>query len=406
MLRTLLALLSFAAAAPAQDPATDCAAALLRGDAAGAARAAAVPASLAARARLQAALLPLEPRPAAMLAVAQAFPGDPEADEALLAGAAAVLLVLGRHEVLPELAQWTDVANEGLRYAPHTSALEPVVLGLRDAVAARLRQGGDPVRMQHAQRLLDIACVSRFGLWPARVARDAVWERPPGLEEDLQLCALPCAPGGVAWTQLTTLGAPAWQTTMPQAGAMQLPPLPPGSWLLEARSTASPWRGVRVVEVSDLDGWALAAGDAMVLAAFDHTGPVATRWQLRATTGEVARGDPGAAPAVEHRHHGVDAEPGIVLQPAEHARHPGAAAKTTDIQLQETHSLIILICLRSQRLCGRSTRSCARSSAAVCNRLSSTEFTRVRPGTAMRMATTVTVTTPSVPCTRLPWSNP
>ena len=48
---------------------------------------------------------------------------------------------------------------------------------------------------------------------------------------------------------------------------------------------------------------------------------------------------PRAPAAVEHRHDGVDVQPGIVLQAAENARHPGAAAKAPDIQLAKTHAL-------------------------------------------------------------------
>ncbi len=109
MTPTLLALLSLGSLAIAQDPAADVAVALLRRDTGAAARAAGTVISAAARARLQAALQPSEHRPAAMLAVAQAFPNDIEGDRALLAGAAAVLLELSRDEALPGLAAWGEI---------------------------------------------------------------------------------------------------------------------------------------------------------------------------------------------------------------------------------------------------------------------------------------------------------
>jgi hypothetical protein len=296
MTRTLLALFFLCSFAVAQDPAADVAAALLHKDAAAAARVAGTVTSPAARARLQAALLPSEQRPAAMLAVAQAFPNDLEADQALLAGAAAVLLELLRDEALPGLAMWCEV--EGDRPSFHADSLRPVVLGLRDAVATRVEAGGDQTTLHEAQRLLDLACVSRFGLWPARVAVGASWERPAGLAEALQLRAMPCGPGHVRWDQLDALGSPGWSGVMPVAGPFALPSLPAGHWLLEARSALSPWRGVRVVEVSDLEVVALENDGLLVLGAFDPQGPAAAHWQFREDGAELQRGELGAAPVL------------------------------------------------------------------------------------------------------------
>src|SRR5262249_41353200 len=148
----LLSLLPFASAI-AQDQATQCAEAILRKDAAAAARAAAQATAPASRARLQAALLPKEQRPAAMLAVARFFPDDAEADQAILAGSAAILVLFGRGSVVPGLEAWTDSEDES-RYAVATEPLAPVILGLRDAAAARKAKGGDRAVLQQAERLL------------------------------------------------------------------------------------------------------------------------------------------------------------------------------------------------------------------------------------------------------------
>lgn len=295
LFRGLSSLFSLAVVTAAQDPAADCAVALLRKDHAAAAHAAAAATAPASRARLQAAMLKLEDRPAAMLAVAQAFPADGEADHALLAGAAAIVQILQRTEAVRGLDAWTDLAGEGSEYAFDTAVLAPMVLAMRSVLSAR-KQAGDAALLREAERLLELATVSRFGLWPAQVARDAAWERPQGLAEDLHLRLLPCAPGEVTWDRIEALAAPAWQGMWSNTGEVKLPPMPPGNWLLEARSAARPWRGVRVVEVSDVDTVALAAGGVMVLAAFDRSGPIAAEWQLRAGSAERARGTIGKAP--------------------------------------------------------------------------------------------------------------
>src|SRR5262249_17772764 len=45
----------------------------------------------------------------------------------------------------------------------------------------------------------------------------------------------------------------------------------------------------------------------------------------------------------EHRDDGVDAEPRIRFQPAQQARKTGAAAETTDVQLAQLHSRLIVV---------------------------------------------------------------
>jgi hypothetical protein len=293
-MKTLLASSWLAAFAIAQDPAADVATALLRRDAAAAASAAASAATPALRARLQAALLPASERAAAMLAVARAFPADPEADRALVAGAAAVLAGCRREQAVPELDVWNAVTDDDDFDA---DGLAPVVLGLREVVAARRTAGGDAALLQDAEAMLSLACVSRFGLWPARVPVGSTWQRPAQLAEPLQLRLLPCGPGYLPWHELDSLGAPLWTATLPVAGPFELPQMPPGDWLLEVTSTKSPWRGVRRVLVSDLEAVALSQDGHLAIAAFDARGPTAARWELWRGGSASERGELGAAPA-------------------------------------------------------------------------------------------------------------
>ena len=44
-----------------------------------------------------------------------------------------------------------------------------------------------------------------------------------------------------------------------------------------------------------------------------------------------------AAPAVEHRDDGVDAQPGIALQAAKETRQAGAAAEAADVEIPQLH---------------------------------------------------------------------
>ena len=295
MRRTLLVLFSTCAIATGQDPAADVAVALLRKDPAAAARAAANAPTPALRARLQAALLPASERAPAMLAVACAFPADAEADRALVAGAAAVLVGGNRDGAVPELSVWTEV--EGSRDSdPYSMA--PVVIGLREALAARRAAGGDPALLQEAERLLSLACVTRFGLWPVRVPVGATLQRPPELREPLQLRLLPCEPGGLPWAKVDTLAGAVWSATLPVTGPVDLPAVPAGDWLLEARSPNTPWRGVRRVLASDLEAVALEQDGWLALAAFDPRGGAAAQWELWQDGAAVERGELGPGPAL------------------------------------------------------------------------------------------------------------
>jgi hypothetical protein len=297
MRATLAALFAVApfASARAQDPADEVALALLRREPAAAARAAARAEAPALRARLMAALQPQGERPAAMLAVARAFPADPEADRALVAGAAALLASAWRPDAVPELAAWAEIENDIGR---DPEPLAPIVQGLGDAVAARRAVGGDPALLQEAERLLSLARVTRYGLWPVRVPAGAPWQRPAGQREPLELRLIPCEPGHLPWTKLDLLGAPAWTATLPVTGPVALPAIPVGDWLLEARSTTSPWRGVRRVLASDLEPVVLAQDGCLALAAFDPRGAAAATWEWWWNDTAVEHGELGTAPAL------------------------------------------------------------------------------------------------------------
>ncbi|MBL8733654.1 MAG: hypothetical protein JNN13_14885 [Planctomycetes bacterium] len=287
-MRSLLAVPVLAVASFAQDPADDVLSALLRDQPAAAARAAANAATPALRARLQAALRPAPARAAAMLAVAQAFPADAEADRALVAGAAAALAAANRQPAVPELAAWSPIDDDRDTDA---EAMAPVVLGLTAAVAARRRAGGDAQLLQEAERLLGLARVTRFGLSPVRVPTTAAWQRPPELQEALDLRLVPCAPGRLPWPELDALGAPLWTATLPATGPFALPALPAGDWLLAAQSTTTTWRGVRRVLVSDLEAIGLEQEGWLALATFVGSDPVPATWSWQQQGAPIASGE-------------------------------------------------------------------------------------------------------------------
>lgn len=295
----LLVLLSWMPTQAAQTEAQDLTVAVVRGELEEAARQVALATNPAERARLLAALEPVPERAAAMLAVARAFAADPEADRALVAGAAAALAGAGagRVEASPELAAWMEFEEFG-DWDPQ--ALAPVVLGLHEAVAARRVAGGDAQLLEEAERLLALASVSRFGLAPVHVPVDAPWERLREVREPLRLSLFPCEPGPLAWRDLDALGPATWSTTLSTPDVSRLAPLPAGDWLLEARSTITPWRGVRRVLVSDLQALALTQDGWIALAAFDRDGPATAQWELRRSAARVLRGELEARPALVH----------------------------------------------------------------------------------------------------------
>lgn len=283
----------------AQDPAEECTQTLLRRDFDAAARAVARVELPAARARLQAALLPLAQRPAAMLAVASLHRGEAEADAALLAGAAAALLLMDRDAAVPELAEWTSIEDRDERSeSTEVEALAPVVRALAELAAERAAAAPASATLQQAQRLLRLATVSRFGLWPARVSVDAPIALPRELAQPLWLRAYRCPLGRLDWHQVDRLGAPAWECELRGDGTAALPVLARGSWLLELSSADGPWRGLRVVEASELDVIGLVDDGVLVLAPVDPGGPTPASWELWAAGARLAQGAVRGAPAV------------------------------------------------------------------------------------------------------------
>lgn len=285
--------IGLASSQPPQGVADDVTLALLRGDTTRAAERAAQAQSPAARARLLAALLPAPQRAAGLLAVVQAFPDDAEADRALVAGAAAALAGARRSpwDATPELAAW-DSFEDDHEYDPES--LAPTVVGLLDALAARRAAGGDKELLDEAERLLSLARITRFGLWPVRVPLEAPWEKLRELREPLLISLTPCAPGPLEWRQVDTLGAPTWSATL--TSTLELPTLPAGDWLLEARSTTTPWRGVRRVLVSDLDALALTQDGWTALAAFGPRGAGNTKWEFQRHGELIEQGELSAQP--------------------------------------------------------------------------------------------------------------
>jgi hypothetical protein len=104
----------------------------------------------------------------------------------------------------------------------------------------------------------------------------------------------PCAPGPLEWSQVDTLGAPTWSATL--TSALELPALPAGDWLLEARSTKSPWRGVRRVLVSDLEALALTQDGWTAFAAFGPGGAENAKWELERDGEPIERGELSGQP--------------------------------------------------------------------------------------------------------------
>lgn len=268
-----------AAPDPAQDPAFAALLARLAQRPADVGRAVTAVPSPAARARLQAAFGPLRLRPLAMLAVARAFPDDPEADLALLAAAAALLVHQGRGDAVPELAQWSDEIDDEPAYAAARQvALLPTVVAVRREIDARRAAGGDAAVLDEAAALLAIASVSRGGGAAVQLRRDAVFQAPADLGEPIELAfhprVLPAFDGDwrrghrLGWHELRTLGEPLQRTLLTPRRAVATAPVPPGDYLLAVRSQATPWWGVVPIEVSDLEALAVLEDEAVAVAAW------------------------------------------------------------------------------------------------------------------------------------------
>lgn len=290
-----IAVLANVSLANAQSPADPCAQSLLRGDLAAAHAAAASADDPALRARLEAALIEPGARAQALLAVAQTFADSPEADRALLAGAAALAMRQSRGEVVPELAAWLEREGD---YDDETEPAVPVLVpAFARAIAARRAADGDAARLDEAQRLLDIARIARASLDPSRVAPGASWPLPER-RENLQLRAWRWAPGPVAWPDLLALGEPTLTRDLPRAATTAIPGLPMGNWLVELTSSATSWRSLSMLEVAAIEAIALCDGERMVVAAHRNGRPLANgRWSPDAPTFTLG-GELGDAPTL------------------------------------------------------------------------------------------------------------
>jgi hypothetical protein len=256
--------------------------------------------SAAARARLQAAMGPTEQRAMAMFAVARAFPGDPEADLALLAAATALLQHEGRGDAVPELAAWVDEIGERPWFHDRArGALLPVLLGIRGEIAARRARGGDAKVLDEATALLTIASVSRTSE-PVWLRREARFPVPADLREPIELAWHPRAFAAfqgwghgsdrLEWSELRALAEPVQRAGLEPGKPAPTEVVPYGHYLLAVRSQATPWWGVVPVEVSDLEAFAMIEDQALVLATWAEGRAIGARYEL-ATGDAVERGE-------------------------------------------------------------------------------------------------------------------
>ncbi len=267
MLRALCPLF-LATVVVCQDAAERCAQALLRGDAEAAAQAATSAVDPAERARLLAALSPPSRRPAAMLAVAARFADSAQADLAILAGAAAVLALRDRGRAVPELQTWYGMEDADDDHDLQVPA--PVIEGLWRQFDQRRAAGGDLAVLAEAEQLLQRCSVSRFGFEPVRVSPEATWSLPERHEE-LLLRAWRRQPGRSGWHELAGRGPADRELSLPSDDRTPIAALPAGDWLVELASTTTRWRGLRAVEVSDLDVVALFDGTRIAFGAWRGT---------------------------------------------------------------------------------------------------------------------------------------
>lgn len=284
---------------PASDPAYDALLSRLTDRTAAMAETIAQIPSPAARARLQAATGASDQRAMAMLAVARAFPADPEADLALLAAAAALLHQEGRGDAVPELELWVDeVGERSWNHGRARGALLPVLLGIRSEIDARRARGGDAKVLDEAAALLAIASVSRTSE-PVWVRRDAPFAPPSDLRESIELAWHPRAmedlgswsdDGRLSWNELLTLAEPVQRAVLEPGKSTPAQPVPYGHYLLAVRSKAAPWWGTAPIEVSDLEALAVLEDQALVLATFSEGGAATARYEL-GTPDHVLRGD-------------------------------------------------------------------------------------------------------------------
>ncbi|MBK8978450.1 MAG: hypothetical protein IPM29_21320 [Planctomycetes bacterium] len=290
-------------------------------------------ADAALRARLQAAASSAHVRARALLEVARAFPDSPEADAAIRAGAAALLVSLGRSDALPELAALLggEVGFAGLE---EPTASEPALLvdGLGAALHARAaRDDADRAVLAEAAELLALARVTRLLPAPARFASDAHLAVPVARAEDLLLHAIAAPPGELSWRDVGRLPRPLRTVWLPADRAEpELPALPPGRYVLALESPRTGWRSMRPVEVSDLDVVALCSGEQVAVLALRGRRPVEVSAVLRAGRDEVRFGQIDGVGVLSGR-----PDRALELDLADAAGHPA----TLDLPVPYTPSL-------------------------------------------------------------------
>jgi hypothetical protein len=238
----------------------------------------------ARRARLQAALEPLEHRPLALLQVAQAFPDSPEADRALLAASAALIQVRGRTEALPELEVWLGYEEE--RGSHHGSqpldARQTYTELLAEIDSRRRHADADPALLGWARELLDLLRLTHADLDPIRIRAADSWLLPGPRREDLLLSWTPTPPGDLDALDLTALPAPEHSLLVPRdRHPLRVDAPPPGRWLITWTSPETRCRSARAVEIGDLEAVALIGTDRLALLALRDGEPTEVRAAVR-----------------------------------------------------------------------------------------------------------------------------
>lgn len=293
---------------PPEDPAAAAVAALLRGETGTARILLAGVHDPARRARLQAALLPASRRAAAMLAVARAFERDAaageECDHAIHAAAAAVLIALGRDEVFDgaqEIEAFPDVERDRV----DAGALNVVIEGLLAVLDARRERGGDRALLDDAEHWLALACTTRHEFAPLRVASDAAWRVPRPLRETILLRATRVAPGPLDWRTLRWQGEATRTVVLlgdgedTDLGPSALAAFEPGAWQIELRSASRPWRGVRCIEVSDLEVLGVAEHDTLAIGTWRNGRDATAMLRVERAEGPPITGEVDGAAVVQ-----------------------------------------------------------------------------------------------------------
>ena len=222
-----------------------------------------------------------------MLAVAAHYPNSAQADFAILAGAANLLVLRDHGMALPELLAWNELEDSDDDWGVLAT---PVMAGLWRQLEQRRAQGGDLATLAEAEQLLLRCSVSRYGFEPARIAPLATWTLPERREQ-LLLRAWQRQPGRIGWNDLIPRGPADRECLLQVASQDPIAGLPAGDWLIELSSTTTRWRGIRAVEVSDLDVITLADRDRVAVAAWRNGESVRNAtWWLRQSEPSQASG--------------------------------------------------------------------------------------------------------------------